>query len=530
VGAERVRRTSVRTWPLRLLLAALAGCGDGETPPAGAARPAGTAGARPPSIVVVTFDTLRADRLGCYGYDRWGTSISPAVDSLAAQGVVFETCWAPRGQTRPSLSSMISGKYPITTGLRENRLTLLETHRTAFEYLQEAGYDVGIFLANFDTDRLAGRWAFRGASTAVSGKRDDDPDSGVSERLWDERTEQAALEWIGRLDASRPFALWVHFFDIHDPYNPAPGFDRYGHDDSVSDALRAPSESSGAALTDLLADFTLGRRQPTPQELARIHGLYDGGVAATDARLGRLLDALSARGLRDGTTIVFSADHGEEQYDHQRYFFHDSSVYPGTLHIPLIVAGPGVPAGERRAAQVQNLDVAATLLDIAGLPTPTDMEGRSLLPLARGTTTEPTRPFAFIEIQDFLYAVTDGRWMYVHNQRHAQLRKAPFMGTGKVFAMGCFEGYDLRADPLAQHDLLAGLDPATLGADAALPDSLRPLRAALQHWLADPRHERAMSWPGLGPEALPELLQLGYVGGDAERQDVLFREDCAPHR
>jgi arylsulfatase A-like enzyme len=490
----------------------------------------GGAGGPRPSIVLVTFDTLRADRLGCYGYDRWGTSISPTVDALAAQGVVFETCWAPRGQTRPSLSSMISGKYPITTGLRENRLTLLESHRTAFEYLQEAGYDVGIFLANFDTDRPAGRWAYRGAATAFSGKRDDDPDSAAAERLWDERTEAAALQWIGRLDATRPFALWVHFFDIHDPYNPAPGFDLYGHDDSVSPALLAPDDTSGAALTELLADITLGRHDPTPQELARIHGLYDGGVTATDARLARLLDALSARGLREGATILFSADHGEEQSDHQRYFFHDSSVYPGTLRIPLVMVGPGLPAGERRAAQVQILDVAATLLDLAGLPTPADMEARSLLPLARGATSEPTRPFAFIEIQDFLYAVTDGRWMYVHNPRHAQLRKAPFMGTGKLFAMRCFEGYDLQADPLAQHDLLAGLEPATLGDDAALPEPLRPLRAALQRWLADPRHERTMSWPGLGPEALPELLQLGYVGGDAERQDVLFGEDCAPRR
>ncbi|HEX5009640.1 MAG TPA: hypothetical protein VFY71_04500, partial [Planctomycetota bacterium] len=95
------------------------------------------------------------------------------------------------------------------------------------------------------------------------------------------------------------------------------------------------------------------------------------------------------------------------------------------------------------------------------------------------------------------------------------------------FPIDCFEGYDLRDDPLAQHDLLAGLDPATLVGDAALPEVYRPLRAALQRWLAEAQHERKMSWPGLGPEAMPDLQALGYVGGGADREDVLFLDDCA---
>jgi arylsulfatase A-like enzyme len=504
-----------------LALLAAAACGPDD-----AAAP--EAPSRPRNVLLVSFDTLRADRLGCYGGTSWGQSVSPAVDALAAQGVLFESCWAPRGQTRPSLASMISGKYPITTGLRENRLSLLEEHKTIFELLSAAGWDTGIFLANFDTDRLGGAWAFRGAQTAVSGKLDNE--KGPSSRLeheWDVRTEEAALRWLGERDPSRPFAGWVHFFDIHDPYNPPEGFDLYGKSEGLPEVLRAPGPETGDRLTPWLADVTLGRHELSAAERQRLLGLYDGGLAATDARLARLLAVLDERGLADETLVLFTSDHGEELADRHDYFFHDASVYPGTLRIPLIVRGPGLPQAARVAAQVQNLDVAATVLDLCGLPVPADMESRSMAGLLRGTSTEPTRPVAFLEFQDILYAaVGDGR-LYVHNPRHAQLRKTPYFGTDKAFPIRCFEAYDLRTDPLAQHDLLAGLDPATLGGNDGLPPEFRPLRAALLRWLNEPQHERQMTWPGLGPEALPDLLQLGYVGGGADRKDVQFLEDCA---
>jgi arylsulfatase A-like enzyme len=507
-----------------LLLAGLASCGDdGAAPP-----PAPAAPARPPNLLLVSFDTLRADHLGCYGWTKWGRSITPAVDGLAAQGVLFESCWAPRGQTRPSLASMLSGKYPITTGLRENRLSLLDEHRTFLELLSAAGWNTGIFLSNFDTDRQAGAWAFRGAEVAVSGKlHDEQGPASRLEKQWDDRTEDAALDFLGALDPARPFAAWVHFFDIHDPYNPPEGFDLYGHAPGLPAPLVAPGPEDGEALNGWLAQVTLGKHAMTPAERERVLGLYDGGVAATDARLARLLDALDRSGRRADTLIVFTSDHGEELGDHHDYFFHDSSVYPPTLRIPLIVAGPGLPAGARVAAQVQNLDVAATVLELCGLSVPAGMESRSLVGLLRGTSREPTRPFAFIEFQDILYAVVGNGHEYVHNPRHAQLRKTPYFKTGQAFPIGCFEGYALADDVLAQRDLLAGSDPASLIRDEALPEALRPLRAALLAWLAEPQHERQMSWPGLGPEALPDLQALGYVGGGAERDDVLFLDDCS---
>lgn len=508
------------------LLALLAGCG-GEAPGGAAGAPAAPGGG-PPSLLLVTFDTLRADHLGAYGWQRWGASVSPTVDALAARGVLFESCWAPRGQTRPSLAAMLSGKYPITTGLRENRLFLLEEHRTFFEELQAAGWEVGIFLANFDTRRQGGSWAFRGADTAVSGKLpDEEGPASRLEKQWDDRVEAAALDWLGRLPPDRPFAGWVHFFDIHDPYNPPEGFDLYGHAPGLPAPLVAPGPEDGDALNGWLAEVTLGRHAMTPAEHARVLGLYDGTVRATDERLARLLAALDASGRRDETFVIFSSDHGEELADRHGYFYHDSSLWPGTLRIPLLVSGPGLPQGLRVPQQVQNLDLAATVLDLCGLPVPADMESRSLAGLLRGTSDVATRPFAFLEFQDIAYAVVGEGHEYLHNPRHAQPRKVPYFRSGRALPMGCFEGYDLQADPLAQHDLLAGLDPTRLVRDDGLPAALLPLRQALFRWLAEPQHERQMSWPGLGPEALPDLLALGYVGGGTDREDVLFLEDCA---
>lgn len=486
---------------------------------------------RAPGLLLVSFDTLRADHLGCYGYDAWGESLTPHVDSLAARGVRFESAWATRGQTRPSLASMLSGKFPITTGLRENRLTLLPEHKTFFELMQAADWQTGVFLANFDTEYLGGAWAFRGADTAFAGKlRSDTGPGSLLEKIWDDRTEAAALDWLDQVDADRPWAAWVHFFDIHDPYNPPEGWDRFGHAEGLPEVLRAPGPQDGEALTAHLSDITLGRHEPSEAELARLRGLYDGAVAATDARLGRLLARLDELGLRDDTTILFTSDHGEELFDRNRYFFHDSSIYPGVLRIPLIMCGPGLPAGVTRAAPVQILDVAATVLDIAGLPVPADMESVSLLPLARGETADPPRPHVFIEWQDVLYSVQDASHKYVHNPRHAQLQKAPFWMTDKAYDIACFEGYDLIADPGQHDDRLAGLDPATLGRADGLPRDYAALRSALFRFLSDPRHERSMSWPGLGPESYEAMLALGYVGGDKQREDVRFGEDCAPPR
>jgi arylsulfatase A-like enzyme len=506
-----------------LLAAALSACSD-EAPRQ--------------NLLIVTIDTLRADRLGCYGNTEWGASPSPRIDALAAQGVTLEACYAPRGQTHPSLSAMITGRYPITTGLRENGCDLLPHYRTLLQRLAGAGWATGAFVANFALGDEADAWVFRGAQAKGDGyhgrfRQEAGPREGRFQHEWDERVETSALEFLKARDGQQPFAAWVHFYDVHRPYNPPQGFDLYGHSDGLPEVLRAPGPDDGVQLDEHIDAITLGDRPVPEAELARIRGLYDGAVTATDARVGRLLDALEQQGLLQNTIVVLSADHGEELFDHNRYFYHGNSVYDGVLRIPCIVSGPGLPPGRRSAGLAQNVDFVPTLLELLGLPAAEDVEGVSLAALLRGTTDVSPRPFAFIEWQDVIYAVTDGRSKYIHNPQHANLLKEPFapprgQKATRGYAIQCFEGYDIAQDPLEQKDLLAGRPPAELIRVDGLPSEFQPLRAALDRWLAEPLHERKMSWPGYTEAQAQKLSQLGYTGGmgEGEQRGVLLLEPC----
>lgn len=505
-------------------------------------------GPTPPSdanLVIISVDTLRADHLGAYGNNRWQNSPTPQADELAARGVLFETHYAPRGQTHPSLASLITGKYPITTGLRENRFPLPSQHRTLFEHLQDAGYQTGVFISNLQVDNPQDpteSWIARGADVKSDGfqgnlRKEGGQNESRFQRTWDERVQFAALDYLGQVDTDQPFAMWVHFYDVHKPYNPPPTHTQaYGpHGPTVPQILRAPGDQSGQLLDKHLNEITLGNREISADELSRINGLYDSTVRATDDRIATILARLDELGERDNTYIVFTSDHGEELYDHNRYFFHGASIYDGTVSVPLIISGPDLPTGKRVPAVTRHIDVAPTLLDLLQLPeAAADMEGGSLKPLAQGETTEPPAPFAIIEWQDLIYAVSDGKHKLIWNDQHIWPKKPPYYGN-KVpktvgFEIDCVEGYDLLADPYEQVNLLADITVSAedRGTGRALPEAFQPHFNALQRFLADPNHQGGFAADALDSKALEQLRQLGYVGtgGAVERPDSTRAAPC----
>jgi arylsulfatase A-like enzyme len=300
--------------------------------------------------------------------------------------------------------------------------------------------------------------------------------------------------------------------------------------------LRSPGPNSGPNLERYLAEITLTERPVSAAELEAVLALYDSTVTSTDARLGRLLDKLDEMGERDSTYLIFTADHGEELFDHNRYFFHGASIYAGTVRIPLIVSGPGLPRGPRSGVPVQNLDIAPTVLDLLGLPVPEDMEGRPLTGLLKGTTNAPPRPHAFVEWQDLIYVVSDGRYAFVDNRWHTWPKKSPFAsrrpdaiiaGAPAGFAVACFEAYDLEADPLQQHNLLEGIDAQAVADGSALSPELAALQDALMAWLREPSHERMMN-VDTPLEQIEHLKQLGYLGANKDRADVYQADPCLP--
>lgn len=333
------------------------------------------------SVLLVSFDAQRADHLGCYGYDR---ATSPVVDRLAAEGVSFDRAFCPVPSTSPSHASMLTGVRPQTHGVRANAYVLDPRAETIAETFSKAGYATGGFTTNV---LLGSRFGFsQGFDSYV--------ESGHVEKIgsWNlgllvqsltvkemidkflyryrgggDPTVRAAKAWLAKI-GDRPFFVFFHLLDPHTPYDPREPF-----------RSRFPEE---ARRSENQLWFDTGN---DPARLARALSLYDGEVASADAKLGELLRFLAAAGRDRNLLVVFTADHGENLGDHRPFFGH-RDVYDSVLHVPLVFHLPGeLPEGERVEALVDNRDIVPTILALAGIPAPPEVEGRDLGPALRGT-------------------------------------------------------------------------------------------------------------------------------------------------
>jgi arylsulfatase A-like enzyme/Flp pilus assembly protein TadD len=269
--------------------------------------------ATPRNVVLVTIDTLRADRVG--------TGVAPALDRFATAGIQFTAARTPVPLTLPAHTSLLTGALPATHGVHVNGQVLPDDVPTLATVLRGAGYRTGAFVGAYVLDRRFG--LARGFDT-YDDRVPRDP--RATERLEAERPANqvvdAALAWLDA-GARQPFLLWVHLYDPHAPYVP-------------------PADAAAGA--------------PTP---------YDGEVAFASAQAGRIFDRLEARGLAGSTVVVLAGDHGEGLGDHGE-LTHGMLAYDSTLRVPLVVAAPG-EAPRRITAPVSLADVAPTLVRLAGV-------------------------------------------------------------------------------------------------------------------------------------------------------------------
>jgi arylsulfatase A-like enzyme/tetratricopeptide (TPR) repeat protein len=302
------------------------------------------------NVLLVTLDTTRADRLGCYGYANAQT---PRLDRLAADGVLFEHCITPTAFTLPSHSTIMTGLYPPQHGVRLNGDAALgAANETLAETLSANGYRTGAFAGAFVLDR---RWGL----AQGFGHYDDEFVIGKDQRLDlagvqrpANKVVDAALDWL-RKDSAQPFFAWVHFYDAHHPYDPPQPF-------------RSRFEGS----------------------------LYDGEISFVDSQVGRLLDWIDSSGRRDDTIVVVVGDHGEGLGEHGEGE-HGYYIYDYAVRVPLILRLPGV-SGVRVAGQVRTADIAPTVTELVTGKTAEGIEGRSLLPLVAGEKEERPR-YAYSE-------------------------------------------------------------------------------------------------------------------------------------
>jgi arylsulfatase A-like enzyme/Flp pilus assembly protein TadD len=304
----------------------------------------------PTNVLLVTIDTLRADRVGAYGH---AAAATPVLDRLAREGVLVEEAVVQVPQTRPSHASILTGRHPYEHGIRDNSSPPLDARfPTLATVLRGHGYDTGAAVGAYPVARPSGLDRGFGAF--------DDPfGAGESATTRNPRTERrasevvdAALRWLRRPRAA-PFFLWMHLFDPHAPYDaPAP----YG------------------------ARFAA---QP-----------YNGEVAYADAQLGRLLAYLRDQGLLDRTLVVVTADHGEGLGDHGEDE-HLLFVYDSTLRVPLLMRLPGkLPAAARVRGQFRSVDLVPTILELLGRPAvPTSGASRAAV-LAAGGVIPPNESYA----------------------------------------------------------------------------------------------------------------------------------------
>jgi len=371
---------------------------------------------------LLTVDTLRADRLGAYGSTSTST---PHLDAMAAGSVRFKRAYAPLPKTNPSLSTLMTGRYPSAHGVRRNGAHLPETEQTLAETLRAAGYDTHAFICNHVI--VARHGLAQGFVTYDQDLPDAIPTREAHERIA-EHLVDAVLRWADTSKPASPFFLWTHFIDPHGPYTP-PGF-------------TSPLAGGGATLPVSQTNDGVGSI-PAYQALKGVVSVdeyiarYEGEVSYVDREIGRLVSGLRARGLLENTLIVMTADHGESLGDHDLYFQHGSSLYEAQLHVPLMILGPGITPRVVETA-VGIVDVMPTLLDRLGLPQPAGIQGSSLDAWLEGD--EP--------------GGAADRTLFAEIGR----RRAAIRGTLKLIWDGEKKGvdlFDVSADPGEVHDLAA---------------------------------------------------------------------------
>jgi len=406
------------------------------------------------NIVLITLDTLRSDRLSCYGSRLVDT---PNIDGFAAEGVRFTNAASPVPLTLPAHASIMTGLYPPGHGVRENvGYVLDERIPTLAELLAKGGWATGGFVSAFvldhqwgigrGFDRYFDDFDLQGVETAGAANMGSVQRDGAD-------TVAAAVRWLDERPAGRPFFLWLHLYDPHEPYTPREPF---------------------------------GSRFPGRP--------YDGEVAYTDSLVGDFRGALERRGLLEDALVVITSDHGEGLGDHGEEF-HGFFVYDTTVHAALIVRLPERAAGGRVVAgAVSHVDLLPTILDLAGLAVPERVHGRSLTPLLAGRGADWSRPV----YSESLYALLHYGWAPLRAIRTDRF---------KLIDAPRAELYDLAEDP-SELTNLHGLEPNRV---QALATALADLRRGI-----DSGGLPGAPKPDLDEQTLAKLRSLGYVAGHGD--------------
>jgi len=465
---------------LLALNAAIVACGSGGTDTFAALR-----GDAAYNVLIITVDTLRADRLPAYGFDGVAT---PAFDRLADEGIVFENAQSTTPLTLPAHTSMFTGNYPLLHGVLDNGGYLVpEEAETLAETLAASGYRTGGFVAAYVLDR---RWRLnQGFDTFY----DDFEIDGGGQRLIGMASLQRpanevvdrAIDWLDE-PSGDPFFLWVHLYDPHTPYDP-----------------------------------------PEPYASRHRNRPYLGEIAFTDSQIGRLLDHLEQQGLLDDTFVVVVADHGESLGEHGESE-HGLFIYDAVTHVPLIIRVPfGDYGGTRRGEPTSIVDVTPTVLEMTGVGASSDLHGISLV-ASFDAQFEPSPRYVYSESW---YARLHYGWSPLQALRGDRY---------KLILSSDPELYDMRQDPREADNLVGRMNTVeaelTRAAEASfagwsaqsLQSTPTELDEATRNKLASLGYIGSFQdLPSNGGEAASPRSKIGIYNKALKARQALGREDYA---
>jgi arylsulfatase A-like enzyme len=443
------------------------------------------------NVVWIVIDCLRADRLGCYGYERPTT---PHLDRVAREATRFTQCISPHIPTQPAHTSFFASKDVfshriVAQGGKEEPAPGL---RLLPQILRERGY----FTAAVDN---IGRWiepAFEQYETYPRWNHD-------GSKPWrnGEQVTERALRLVERCEGKRPFFFFFHYWDPHTPYLPPAPFDRmfYGGDEKDPRHRSMDPVWQSPWFTNYFSEWLSG-----VTDIEYVRAQYDAAVAYADACVGRLLQALERRGMLEDTLLVIGSDHGEELDDHGMWFDHHG-LYDTNVRVPLILWSPGrIAPGARIDGQVSLMDLTPTLLELAGMPevpAAEAMEGRSLLPLLRGDPGGARQA---------VYC-TECTWMRKRAWRTPEWKLIRALEED-IYGGPMTELYDLRADPGERRNLAE-----------RRPEIVRELGEEMERWVSGRLAATGLPDPIEEQAGALRIWQPRFAAGHPQWKKVLLK-------
>jgi len=448
-------------WLLFALSLALAAVAANTRKTAQAASPS----VKPPNIILITLDTTRADRMGFLGSQR---GLTPNLDALAKQSVVFTRAYAQVPLTTPSHAALLTGTYPQFSHLEDLGAPLGKDLPYLPDLLHHHGYHTAAFLGAYILDPAASALGFQRGFDVYDAnfhqrKPGEDRYKSVERRAED--VANRALGWLSR-HQQRPFFIWLHFYDAHDPYDP-----------------------------------------PEPFKTHYASEPYDGEIAYTDSIVGSFVEVLRKHGLYQNSVIAIAADHGEAFGEHGEER-HGMFLYDETIHVPLLLKLPaGRLGGKRVEERVALAEVAPSLLEAAGIAAPATMQALSLFPLMDAARIDATKIDAAKSAADDRGKAPERPVYSETNYAHRAFGWGELRSwrTGKYLYVQApkRELYDQSSDP----DSVKNLAPAA----KAVADTLESQLASFQQKTSSVRTEPTK----LDPTQAEKLRALGYLASDS---------------